>query len=62
MKNLKLVLLSVVALTVVSCSPCVTCTSPTDTSEQICREDFETQDDYENAINALELFTDYECN
>jgi hypothetical protein len=63
MKNLKLALLSIVALTVVSCNPCVTCTSSSNNdSEQICREEFESQEEYEDAINALELLTDYECN
>lgn len=44
-----------------SCKPCVTCTHSSLPDAEICRENYDTQDQYEAAINTMEAFGDYDC-
>ena len=54
-KNMKnFLLLFVVALTLVACNKCQDCTCD-NVTEEICKDDFDSNDDYNQAIAALEL-------
>jgi len=59
-KLLLFVGLSVSAL-LFSCKPCVKCTHSSLPDTEICRENYDTQEQYEAAINVAEAFGGYDC-
>ena len=61
MKKFTFIFLGVIALAMTSCNPCVNCTSSLLPDQEICRQDFNTQQEYEDAIAVLEANT-YTCN
>lgn len=55
MKKSTLLFTALIALLISSCKPCVQCTDcALGTSGEICRKDYDSKEDYQDAIDAAE--------
>jgi len=60
MKKILYLLIIVASTALSSCAPCVKCTHASLPDSELCREDFDSYEEYNNAVDALEDFG-YNC-